>query len=89
MLIEVTEKEAKEIFSQRYIAKLGKRKYLPLAMLIAGAIVGFVCCEILSRTNEWLGVAVLAILLSPAIYFSSRLSFASKKYAKKHIEEQR
>lgn len=80
MQIEVTEKEAREIYSQRYFNSLGKRKFLPFAILVLGAIIGFACCIVVSQGNEWLGVTALAILLSPAIYMSLRAKKASRKY---------
>jgi len=86
MQIEVTEKEAMEIHSQRYFKKLGKKAYLPLILLGIGATIGFTLL-IISAFTYWWGVIILAILLLPAVYMSLNSSRASGKYAKKQVEE--
>ena len=84
MLIEVTEKEAIEIYSQRYIDNKGKVKnYLPVVLFFVAVIAG---ASILTLVNDWLGVAVFIVLSSPVIFMSLKVAKASGKYARSQIE---
>ena len=84
LIMEVTEKEAMEIYSQRYFDSKGKRKYLSPIILVLGAVIGFF---IASSVNGWLGVAIFGILVTPGMYVHLKSLRASGKYAKKQIEE--
>jgi len=85
MQIEVTEKEALGIYSQRYMDKRKKAKCIPLFILAVAIIVSWFT---LSEARQWLSLVILVIIASPAIYMSLRTARASGKYARKQIEEQ-
>lgn len=87
MLIEVTKKEAIEIYSQRYFDSKGKViRYLPIVMLLVALIAGV---SIMSFVHDWLGLAVFIALFSPSMFMARKITRASGKYARGQIEEQR
>ena len=86
MRIEVTEKEAMEIYSQRYTRQQRKRS-LPLFSF--SAVVTLVAFYFISTyINAWLGLVAI-VLIIPSIYVSLRLARASCKYAQNQIKEPR
>lgn len=88
MQIEVTEKEARGIYSQRYLAKISKVKYFYLPLVIAG-IALLAGLYSMPYIGDWLGVLLFAILISPSLYLFWRTSHNSGKYAKTQLEEQK
>ena len=86
MLIEVTEKEALEIYSLRYIKQRRKRN-LPLFGFSAGvALIAFYFIS--TYVNAWLGLSAI-VLIIPSIYVGFRLARASDKYAQSQVERKR
>jgi len=85
MQIEVTDSEAMQIYSQRHWKSKGKKKYLPLIIL---AMAFSVSIFIYSPGREWLSLAILIFLTSPAVYLSLKSARASGKYARNQIEGQ-
>ena len=88
MQMEVTEKEAKSIYSQRYLAKSSRVRYLYLPIVIAFVAL-VVSLYSMQHIGDWLGVFLFAILISPSVYLFWRVSHNSDKYAKSQIEEQK
>ena len=86
MQIEVTEKEAMEIYSKRYYDGLGKKRHVPIIIL---AIAVIVVMLIYAEGREWLSVAIFLIMIIPAFYLGIKTGRASGKYAKSQIEEQK
>lgn len=87
MQIEVTEKEARGIYSQRYLAKSSKFKYFYLPLLIVG-IAFIVSLFSMQYIGDWLGLLLFIIMISPPAYLYIRISRSTRKYARKQIEEQ-
>jgi len=86
MQIEVTEEEAMGIYSQRYLDNRGKvKRHLPFALLTLATIAGL--C-VMYLVNDWLGVAVVVVLVSPSVVMFLKALRASGKYARSQIEEQ-
>jgi len=86
MYMEVTEEEAKSIYSQRYLAKSSRLKYLYLPIVIA-FIALVASLYSMPRIGDWLGVLFFSILISPSVYLFWRVTHNSGKYAKTQIEE--
>ena len=87
MRIEVTEKEAMEIYSQRFLDSKGKlMKYLPPVIFSVALIAGV---SIMYFVHDWLGVAVFIALSSPSIFMSLKAARASSKHARSQIEGQK
>ena len=85
MQIEVTKKEALEIYSQRYFDSKSKViRYLP-PVIFSMALIAGVC--LMYFVNDWLGVAVVIIFSSPSIFMSLKAAKASVKHARSQIKE--
>lgn len=87
MQIELTEKEARGIYSQRYLAKSSRFKYLYLPLLIAGVAL-VVSLFSMAFIGDWPGLLLFVILISPSVYLFWRLTHNSGEYAKKQLGEQ-
>jgi len=84
MQIEVTEKEAREIYSLRYLHQHRKKPLIVLGASFTATIIAYFL--IVTYINEW--VALLAgVFMFPALYMTIRMSRASGKYARSQIEE--
>jgi len=69
MNVKLTEKEAKEIFAQRYLDSLGKKRYLPL-VLYGISLIFFL--TLYAPGREWLIVGLAAIPAIIAGYLAFR-----------------
>lgn len=83
MQLEVTEKEALAIYSDRYLKSRGKLRYLLPASFILALVGGIV---VIYYSNNWLGLSVFAVLYFVGLYFIYRMVKASKQYAQRQIE---
>ena len=84
MQIEVTEKEARDIYSRRYTRKKGWRLGVFLGVSVVIALIGNVLAI-------YFGIWVLLCAVVPliiALYKIARLSQTSNKYARSQIKEQ-
>ena len=88
MQIEVTEIEAKSIYSQRYVSGVSRFKYQFLPLIIAGVAM-LVSLFSMSYIGDWLGLLLFVVLLSPSGYLYWSLIRNSRNYAKKQIEGQK
>jgi len=80
MQIEVTEKEALEIYSQRYYKSKGKvMRYLPPVIFSVALIAGV---SVMYFVHDWLGVGVFIVLSAPSIFMTLKEAKASGKYAR-------
>ena len=86
MQIEVTEKEAMGIYSERHYDKLGKKRYIPPAIF---AIALFAGLMVMYYVNDWMGVGVFVLLSIPSVFMTLKSARTSGQYAKKLIEEQK
>lgn len=78
MQIEITEKEALGIYSQRYLDGLSrKRKYLPVAISVLALVIGI---GVMSFVHDWLGAGAFVVLASPSVFMVLREARASRKY---------
>lgn len=83
MKIELTEKEALEIYSKRYLKSKGKLRYLlPPSFLVA--LLAWLIAVYFSQ--HLLGVGLFALISTTGIFLSARLFKASQKYARGQIE---
>ena len=88
MIMEVTEKEAMEIYSQRYLDEKRSGKFLLLKVIPIVAIAFVASYLVMITTNkDWLGYVTLITLGFPPLYFWMRFLRRSGKYAKSQIEE--
>ena len=86
MRIEVTEKEAKELYTQRYLDK--KRKGT-LIVLVTSILITIVAWAVLNAYyGQWIGLAAILIMV-PVMYLGRRRYVESLNYAKSQIEEQK
>lgn len=85
MQIEVTEKEALEIYEQRYMKQRRKKLFILTGASIAVTLVlwGFV----LANCGEWQALLTI-VLLIPVICVTIKTSRNSGRYARSQIEEQ-
>jgi len=88
MRIEVTEKEAHYVYSQRYLDKHGGNKFIIFKMLPILAVASIASLLIMIYINDWLGLVALIFIASPTVYLALRLLRNSCKYANKQIGEQ-
>jgi len=86
MQIEVTEEEAKGLFTQRYLDKKRKGTLIALATSILITIVVWAILN--AYYGQWVGLASL-LILAPVMYLGRRRYIESLKYAKSQIEEQK
>lgn len=85
IIMEVTEKEALEIYSQRYFKSAGKKRYLPSVIMMVAILVGILLMSFVHP--DWLGLIVCIILATPAAFLLRKELRASGKYARKQVEE--
>ena len=85
MQIEVTGKEAREIYSQRYLDGKGKvMRYLPSVIFSVALIASL---SIMYFVHDWLGVGAFIVLSAPSIFLTLKVARASGKYARDQIWE--
>jgi len=84
MQIEVTNREARGIYSQRYINNLGSTNYIPSVILLVGLVLALF---MMYYGFPWLGVGFFVLMSFPSIFLTLRIARNSSKYAKKMIEE--
>lgn len=84
MQIDVTEKEAKEIYSRRFYESKGKvMRYLPPVIFSVALIAGV---SVMYFVHDWLGVGVFITLSIPSIFMTLKEANASAKYARSQIK---
>lgn len=86
MRIEVTEKEAMLIYSERYLRQRRRKFYVvAVAFGVLAALAFFITGYYIS--SDWLAAASACLLLSPIIYKILRDAHNSGKYARRMIRE--
>ena len=85
MQMEVTEKEARGIYSRRYLSQCNRfvYKYLPMILIGIALLVSLISMQYI---GDWPGVLVFIILLSPAFYLFWRLTRKERKYINSQIK---
>ena len=84
MQIEVTEREAMGIYSQRYLDSLGRKRYIAPVIFAVALLLALLT---MYYVDDWLGVGVFVVLSSPSIYITFKNAKDSGKYAKRLIED--
>ena len=86
MQIEVNEKEAQEIYHQRYLeqSKYAIKLVITLAVWL---VVAILIAEFVYNTNEWLACALVILSSTPAFWVLYRYSKKASNYAKEQIKK--
>lgn len=86
MKIEVTEKEAQNVFWNRIATQ--KRLFLALAlMLIPGLVFVITTAIVLPDLSDWISVPIAACLIMPGFATYMRLMYRAKKVAAEQLAE--
>ena len=86
MQIEVTEREAKMVFCNRYMEKNGGDRFFFLKIIPVLVVAVIASYFVMTYVNDWLGVAVLVIVASPTVILYLKLHKASRRYINEQMK---